>query len=73
MKFVFCGNILSFFLVCFCLSNSLIFANWIETPPWMDELFGDGDFNVKSNQLLQKHLSRQAQFNTNNKNQLSGV
>ena len=33
-------------------------GHWVETPPWMDELFGDGDLNQKSVQLIQKHLSR---------------
>ena len=38
--------------------NVLVKCNWVETPPWMDELFGDGDFNEHSSQLTQKHLSR---------------
>ena len=33
-------------------------GHWVETPPWMDELFGDGDLNQKSVLLIQKHLSR---------------
>ena len=60
MKFLFYRNSLSFYIVCLCVYDCVVFSNWVETPPWMDELFGDGDFNVKSNQLLQKHLSRQA-------------
>ena len=49
-------------LLCLCLvliKSTFVCCNWIETPAWLDELFGDGDFNSKSSQMVQKHLSRQ--------------
>jgi hypothetical protein len=30
-----------------------------ETPPWMNEIFGDGTFNEDSSNYVAKHLSRQ--------------
>jgi hypothetical protein len=27
-------------------------------PTWFNELFGDGDFELQSKKLIQKHLSR---------------
>ena len=32
---------------------------WLETPPWYNELFGDGDFYEKASHVREKHLSRQ--------------
>ena len=29
-----------------------------ETPPWMNELFGDGTFDEEATQYIEKHLSR---------------
>ena len=34
---------------------------WLETPPWYNELFGDGDFYEKASHVTEKHLSRQKQ------------
>jgi len=54
MKICFPKNFVYFILNLNCIS-----CNWIETPPWLDELFGDGDFNTQSTKLVAKHLSRQ--------------
>lgn len=31
---------------------------WLETPPWYNEFFGDGDFEPESTVHIEKHLSR---------------
>jgi len=33
-------------------------SDWLETPPWIEEIFGDGSLNAQSEQFVQKHISR---------------
>jgi len=49
-------NFFIFIYVCALNSASLAAE---EVPPWFNELFGDGDFDVDAVQFIAKHLSRQ--------------
>jgi hypothetical protein len=46
-----------FILIYVCLHSASLAAE--EVPPWFNELFGDGDFDVDAVQFIAKHLSRQ--------------
>ena len=50
-------NFFIIFFILICSKWEVFCAE--ETPPWMNELFGDGSFDEDAVQYIEKHLSRQ--------------